>query len=121
MLNLGGANYLTLVFLNGIPLGGHRGGSTPFYAGHHGGPAPRPNRLQIMVENRRSPLRVPMQHIDWFNYGGLYRDVALMRLPAIAIRQATAALTPDGRSITATITLDQPVDLMAGSAFPRSA
>jgi beta-glucuronidase len=118
MLSLGAANYLALVFLNGIPVGGHRGGSTPFTLDVTAALQPGPNRLQIMVENRRSPLRVPMQHIDWFNYGGLYRDVALMRLPAIAIRQAIAALAPDGRAITATIMLDQPVDLTGWLRIP---
>lgn len=110
MLALGAANYLALAFLNGMPVGGHQGGSTPFTLDVTAAIRPGRNRLQIMVENRRSPFRVPMQHIDWFNYGGLYREVALMRLPALAIGQARAALTGDGRMILARIEMDQPFD-----------
>lgn len=109
-LSVGAANYTALVFLNGAFVGGHRGGSTPFCLDVTAAIREGDNRLQIMVENRRSALRVPMHHIDWFNYGGLYRDVALMRLPPVAIREASAALTADGRSILCRMELDAPVD-----------
>ena len=113
VLNVGAANYRALVFLNGIYVGGHRGGSTPFslevtrylHAGE--------NRLQIMVENRRQPDRVPMHHTDWFNYGGLYREVSLLPLPATFIRDARAALARDGQAIQFTLALSEPVDGMA--------
>jgi beta-glucuronidase len=51
-----------------------------------------------------------MHHIDWFNYGGLYREVMLLRLPAIFIRQASAALTADGAAIRFAVGLSEAVD-----------
>lgn len=119
ILNIGAANYAALVFVNGIFVGGHKGGSTPFSLDVSTALRQGQNRLQIMVENRRSPLRVPMQHIDWFNYGGLYRDVSLMRLPPVAIRRATAALLPDGRTLAFRIELDRVIDTEGRFTVPH--
>lgn len=112
-LNIGAANYAALVFVNGVYVGGHQGGSTPFCLDVTTHLRAGQNRLQIIVENRRSPLRVPMHHIDWFNYGGLYRDVSLMRLPATHIRRASAYLTADGASIAFRVDLTEEVDTKA--------
>jgi beta-glucuronidase len=38
-----------------------------------------------------------MQQFDWFNYGGIYRDVELIRLPPVFIRDLRVHLVPDGR------------------------
>lgn len=119
ILNIGAANYAALVFLNGIHVGGHRGGSTPFSLDVTDALRDGRNRLQVMVENRRSPVRVPMQHIDWFNYGGLYREVSLMRLPAVFIREARAALLPGGRQIRFSIALSEAVDATARVDIPE--
>ena len=105
MLNTGAANYAALVFLNGTCVGGHKGGSTPFTIDVTSQLRAGPNRLQIMVENRRTPDRVPMHHFDWFNYGGLYREVSLMRLPPVHIRRATAALMPGAGQIRFAVSL----------------
>jgi len=96
ILSFGAANYAALVFVNGEHLGGHRGGSTPFCIEVTAQLKPGRNCLQVYVENRRQADRVPMHHIDWFNYGGLYREVALVRLPPVFIRRTSAALTADG-------------------------
>ncbi len=84
-LRIGAANYDTKVFLNGVFLGSHRGGSTPFVVEltrvlHDD------NRLDLCVDNARRPDRVPMHHFDWFNYAGVYRAVDLIRTPAIFVR-----------------------------------
>lgn len=88
VLHVGGANYLTRIFLNGRFAGSHRGGSTPFCCDLTTLVVAGTNRLMIHVENRRQPDRVPSHHIDWFNYGGLHRSVGLMRLPADHILDA---------------------------------
>ncbi len=118
ILSFGAANYAALVFLNGRHIGGHRGGSTPFCLEATGALKPGRNRLQVYVENRRRSDRVPMHHVDWFNYGGLYREVALARLPSLFIRSASAALLPDRRSIRVAITLSDPVDAEGRIAIP---
>lgn len=110
ILNIGAANYAAFIFVNGRYVGGHRGGSTPFSLDVTDALQDGRNRLQVMVENRRSPVRVPMQHIDWFNYGGLYRDNSLMRLPTVFIREARAALLPGRREVRFSIALSESVD-----------
>ncbi len=50
-----------------------------------------------------------MHHIDWFNYGGLYREVSLLRLPPVFIRSASAALTASCGAIRFNIALSDPV------------
>ncbi|MGX1789984.1 glycoside hydrolase family 2 protein [Bosea sp. NPDC055332] len=119
LLNIGAANYSALVFVNGNYVGGHRGGSTPFSLDVTDSLRDGSNRLQIMVENRRSAVRVPMQHIDWFNYGGLYRDVSLMRLPAVFIREARAALQPGGREASFAVVLSEAVDMIVQISVPE--
>ena len=113
ILSFGAANYAAFVFLNGAYLGGHQGGSTPFCVEASAHIKPGRNRLQVYVENRRRHDRVPMHHIDWFNYGGLYREVALLRLPQVFIRNASASLTPDGAAVHFRLSASEPVSGMA--------
>ncbi|MBL8027540.1 MAG: glycoside hydrolase family 2, partial [Fibrobacteres bacterium] len=45
----------------------------------------------------RSSDFVPMRNTDWFNYGGLYRDVELFRVPKVFIKSLKVHLIPDGK------------------------
>ena len=95
ILKVGAANYLCRVFLNGEYLGMHRGGSTPFYlelTGH----LKETNRIILQVDNTRRPDQVPTVNTDWFNYGGVYRGIELLRLPETYIQKFQIALVPDG-------------------------
>ncbi len=116
-LRIGAANYESRVFLNGEFVGSHRGGSTPFFLevtdALHG-----LNHLLIQVENRREPGRVPMNHFDWFNYGGLYREVDLIELPPVFIQRFAVGLTADGAKIVASLALSNPVDGQAVLEIP---
>ena len=95
LLRIGAANYLTHVFLNGIYLGQHRGGSTPFFFDMT--EALRyDNRIIITVDNTRRPEQVPMDNTDWFNYSGIYRDIEIIRLPKRYIKDFRLSLVPDG-------------------------
>jgi len=101
-LKIGAANYETRVFLNRVFLGYHRGGSTPFYL-EITDYLKKENRLHILVDNRRQAEFVPMTNTDWFNYGGLYRDVELIRTPETYLKDITLQLTGqnyDGIKIT---------------------
>ena len=121
VLRVGAANYQARVFLNGVFLGTHRGGSTPFFAelsAHlRAGPG---NHLLIQVDNRREPQRVPMNHFDWFNHGGLYREVALLHLPPVFLRQASLQLLPDGSfaRLRCELRLSDPIDVLADIHIP---
>jgi beta-glucuronidase len=94
-LRFEGSQYRTSVFLNGEQLGTHDGGSTPFSA-EITGVAREDNRIVVVVEARRRPDRVPPDNTDWFNYGGLYRDVLLLRTPPSFIKDWFLRLVPDG-------------------------
>lgn len=120
VLQFGAANYLARAFLNGRLLGVHAGGSTPFSVEITDTVRPGPNRLMVMVENRGRPDRVPMHHVDWVNYGGLHRPVALLRLPPVFVRDFGVALVPDGTfgRIRVDVALSDPVDGAARFACP---
>lgn len=114
VLRFGAANYAARVFLNGVFLGAHRGGSTPFCL--DAGRALRAgiNRLMVHVENRRAADRVPMSHFDWFNYGGLHRSVALFDLPAIHIRRFALSWRNGAIEFEATVSRDGDATLKLG-------
>ncbi len=118
ILRFGAANYAARVFLNGTFVGAHRGGSTPFCIDVTAALRPGANRLMVHVENRRAADRVPMNHFDWFNYGGLHRGVSLLVVPARAIRVFSVGLDVDG-AIAATITLADSVDAEARLTVPQ--
>ena len=95
-LRFEGAAYRATVFLNGVLLGTHDGASTPFCAEITEVAKPD-NRIIVVVEARRRPDRVPAENTDWFNYGGLYRDVVLLRTPQAFIKDWFLRLVPDGK------------------------
>jgi beta-glucuronidase len=103
-----GAAYEASVFLNGLFIGTHDGGSTPFTV-EISGTVKTDNRLIVVVNARRSPLRVPMNNTDWFNYGGIYRDVYLVRTPKTYIKDWFVRLVPDGQfsNIRADVTVSE--------------
>ena len=107
-LRFEGAAYRTSVFLNRAFIGTHDGASTPFNV-EITGAATEENRLVVVTDARRSPLRVPMENTDWFNYGGIYRDVYLIRTPQVFVKDRFIRLVPDGSfsRIRADITLSE--------------
>ena len=111
VLRVGAASYEARVFLNGVFIGSHRGGSTPFCIELTGDARPGLNRLLIQVDNRRRADRAPMHHFDWFNHGGLHREVGLLALPSVFIRRF--AVWRDAEGIGVEIGLSDPVDGVA--------
>ena len=96
VLRVGAAAYEAKVFLNGAYLGRHRGASGAFHVELTAHLRDGANHLFLCVDNRRDMVRVPMRHTDWFNYGGLYREVSVVGLPTRAIRDMFVHLVPDG-------------------------
>ena len=77
-LHFGAVNYLADVYLNGNLLGKHEGGFTPFQfeitnSVHYG-----ENTIVVRVNNQRLKDGIPGLGFDWFNYGGITRDVNLV-------------------------------------------
>jgi len=77
----GGANYLTDVYLNGQKLGRHEGGFTPFNFEVTSLLREKDNYLVAKVDNKRRRDAVPTLNTDWWNYGGLTREVSLIEMP----------------------------------------
>ena len=94
-LEFEGASYRTYVFLNGVQVAMHDGASTPFSV-EVTELLKLDNRLIVSVDASRSDSRVPMSNTDWFNYGGIYRSVNLVRLPKSFIKDHFIRLVPDG-------------------------
>mgnify|MGYP000994293120 CR=1 FL=1 len=88
------ANYEARVFLNKEFIGFHQGGSTPFYV-EVTGELQEANRLLVVVTNTRKRTNVPCENTDWFNYGGIYRDVELIRVPETFIKDFHLYLIPE--------------------------
>lgn len=94
-LRLGAVNYICRVFLNGEYIGMHKGGSTPAFF-KVTNELKEHNRIMIVADNTRDPGQVPTENTDWFNYGGIYRDIELIMVPEVHINQFRIALEPDG-------------------------
>lgn len=84
-LDFGAANARADVYLNGEKLGVHVGGFTPFAFEVSGRLRPDRNSLVVRVNNTRTADGIPALATDWWNYGGLTRDVKVVVVPATFI------------------------------------
>ncbi|MGA2483423.1 MAG: glycoside hydrolase family 2 TIM barrel-domain containing protein [Candidatus Acidiferrales bacterium] len=82
----GAANYLARVYLNGKRIGEHEGGFTPFNFEVTDQIVDDDNFLIVEVSNARHPDAIPAMSTDWWNYGGLTRDVTLVEMPETFIQ-----------------------------------
>jgi beta-glucuronidase len=86
-LYFGAVNYRADVYLNGKKLGMHKGGFTPFnFEVPAGLLKEKDNFLIVKVDNKRYADEVPTLNTDWWNYGGITRDVKLVEVPDNFIR-----------------------------------
>jgi beta-glucuronidase len=103
----GAANYRASVYLNGLLLGRHEGGFTPFNFEVTDRLRTGENLLVVRVDSELRADDVPTPLTDWQNYGGLTRDVLLLDLPARFIRDWQIALDPrDAERIRGWVQLD---------------
>ena len=94
-IKFGGVSHRAYVFVNGQFMGMHIGASTPFSV-EVTDVLKTENRIIVVANNTRRRTNVPCENTDWFNYGGIYRDVSLLRLPGTFIERASVQLVPDG-------------------------
>ncbi len=85
-------NYDAHVYLNGNHLGHHVGGFTPFNYDvteqlHEG-----ENVVIVKVDNKRRKENVPTQIFDWWNYGGITRDVLLVDVEPVYVENYSLQL-----------------------------
>jgi beta-glucuronidase len=94
-LYFGAVNYRADVYLNGKKLGMHKGGFTPFnFEIADSILKEKNNYLVVKVDNKRYADEIPTLNTDWWNYGGITRDVKLVELPASAITDYLIQLSP---------------------------
>ena len=93
-LYFGAVNYEAHIYLNGRKLGMHKGGFTPFQFEVTGQLKEGENSVVVKVDNTRKPEYVPTVSTDWWNYGGITRDVDLVELPETFIRDYKIQLDP---------------------------
>jgi beta-glucuronidase len=80
-LHIGAANYRTFVWVNTKKVCEHEGGFTPFDCDITGVVKDGKNFVVISVDDTRIADGVPTLQTDWWNYGGLHRDVSLVEVP----------------------------------------
>lgn len=85
-LHFGAVNYEAVVFLNGKTLGKHVGGFTPFNYEVTGLIKNGQNSIVVKVDNKRKLEAVPTINTDWWNYGGITRQVQLIESPKTFVR-----------------------------------
>lgn len=103
-LYFGAVNYQCMVGLNNTILGTHKGGFTPFWFEVTDVMKEGENSLVVWVDNTRGASEVPTLNFDWWNYGGITRDVQLISVPEVYIKDYR--LRFDGSAVEVDVTLD---------------
>ena len=85
-------NYEAIVYLNGKIIGKHIGGYTPFNYDVTEYINDGDNFLIIKVDNKRNRDNIPTNIFDWWNYGGIIRDVALVETNKVYVQNYTIYL-----------------------------
>jgi len=81
----GAVNYDAKVYLNGEKIGEHIGGFTPFNFDITDKVKDGDNFIVVRVNNERHPEGVPTINADWWNYGGITREVMIVDVPEVFI------------------------------------
>lgn len=105
LLYFGAVNYDAHVYVNGQHVGHHVGGFTPFNYDVTDLLKEGENTLIVKVDNKRHAEDVPTQIFDWWNYGGITRDVRLIKVPAVYVEDYSVQLAKaDAKAKNRTIT-----------------
>ena len=83
LLYFGAVNYDCYVWVNGKRAGHHIGGFTPFNYDISDLLIEGENVVIVKVDNKRRAENVPTLIFDWWNYGGITRDVSLVKVPKV--------------------------------------
>ncbi len=116
---VGAANYITKVTMNGKHVGKHEGGFTPFCYEVTDLMRPEGNFVIIGVNAGRRADYIPSEVTDWFNHGGITRDVFIVEVPKTFVNNFFIALDKTtvlkkSKTIRGRIELD-------GKEMPRTA
>ena len=101
LLYFGAVNYDCHVWVNGKKAGHHVGGFTPFNFNISDLLIEGENTIIVKVDNKRHAEAVPTQIFDWWNYGGITRDVMLVKVPPVYLEDYNLQLTSlEGRQLS---------------------
>ena len=95
ILYFGAVNYEAKVYVNGKKVGEHIGGYTPFNFDVTDVVKDGDNFVVVKVDNKRSRDGVPTVNMDWWNYGGITRDVFLAHVPETYIEDYVVQLNKE--------------------------
>ena len=108
LLYFGAVNYDALVFVNGKRMGHHTGGFTPFCFDVTDVVRDGENFVIVKVDNKRHAEAIPTLSFDWWNYGGITRDVMLVDVAPVYVEDYNLQLTSlEGRRIAFSVKLNQ--------------
>jgi beta-glucuronidase len=126
-LHIGAANYRSHVWVNQKRVCDHEGGFTPFDCEVTSVLHPGSNFVVIAVDATRLVDGIPSVGYDWFNYGGLTRDVSLVTVPAAFIDDYDVHLAhgtrfePGNTELTGYVhVLDAPADTSVTIDIPEA-
>lgn len=93
LIGFDGVNYQARVWVNGAYLGIHEGGFTPFaLRAEKVLKLGESNRVVVMVDNTLTKKTIPpgegmnKTYFDFFHYGGIHREVYLLAVPRLHIK-----------------------------------
>ena len=108
LLYFGAVNYDCHVWVNGKEAGHHVGGFTPFNYDISDLLIEGENTIIVKVDNKRHAEDVPTQIFDWWNYGGITRDVKLIKVPPVYLEDYNLQLTSlEGRRLSFSVKLNK--------------
>jgi beta-glucuronidase len=113
-LYFGAVSYRCRIYLNGKEIGKHEGGFTPFQIEVTNAVKEKDNFLAVEVNNTRTVDAIPAMAFDWWNYGGITRDVFLVNTPDVFIEDYFIQLDKHkADKIDATVKLSEKVANMS--------
>ena len=108
LLYFGAVNYDAHVYVNGNHVGHHIGGFTPFNYDVTDQLKDGENFVIVKVDNKRHAEDVPTQIFDWWNYGGITRDVLLVDVPETYVENYSLQLVSlEGRRLAFSVKLNK--------------
>ena len=87
ILRFGAVNDRADVWLNGRLLGSHTGGFTPFAFDVTAFLTNDCNSLVVRADATRRAEGIPCKSFDWWNYGGITRDVVIFDVPEVSVSE----------------------------------
>jgi len=98
-LRVGAANYHSWFWVNGQKVCEHEGGFTAFLCDVTAAVHPGANFVVAAVDSTRREDNVPTLETDWWNYGGLTREVSLIEVPETFVDQYDLHLSLKGPNV----------------------